>query len=300
MQSFDSSTILVVEDDEINLTVLASSLNDMCKVLVAKTGEKALALVKEQEPDLILLDINLPDMTGYDVCRAVKNNAYTKSIPIVFVTGDDSEQAELYGLQLGALDYLRKPYQVDLMKARISNLLDLKHKTDLLEMYANIDGLTNIPNRRSFDRNLADEWSHAQRKGRTMGLILLDIDYFKQYNDHYGHAIGDSCLKRVAGCIQLLARRSSDHVARFGGEEFAILVRDCERNDIKLLAEKVRAGVQRLNIPHAKSSIGSEVTVSLGGAVMVPYRDDAPNTLIVAADENLYKAKKRGRNQSVV
>lgn len=296
MKSFESSSVLVVDDDMINITLLENALEDMCKVVSATSGEQALSVIDNDPPDLILLDINLPDMNGYDICSRVKSNPDTMSIPIMFVTGDDSDESELQGLQLGALDYLRKPFQTALVKARVSNLLDLKQKTDLLEAYANIDGLTNIPNRRSFDRHLADEWSHAQRKGRSIGLILIDIDFFKQYNDHYGHAIGDSCLKRVAGCIQLLARRSSDHVARFGGEEFAVIVRECEPEDVVQLCEKLRSGIERLQIKHDKSEVAKVVTISLGAAMMYPKRKDKPESLIVTTDQCLYDAKKLGRN----
>lgn len=299
MKSFESSSVLVVDDDVINIALLENALEEMCRVNAATSGRAALEIIHRDPPDLILLDINLPDLSGYDICSQVKANPETMSIPIMFVTGEGSDESELHGLQLGALDYLRKPFHIALVKARVSNLLELKQKTDLLEVYANIDGLTNIPNRRSFDRHLADEWSHAQRKGRSVGLLFIDIDYFKQYNDHYGHAVGDSCLKRVAACIQRLASRSSDHVARYGGEEFAVVLRECEPEDVVQLCEKLRAGIERLQIRHDKSLAAKVVTISVGAAMAIPSRKDQPESLIVTADESLYEAKKLGRNTVV-
>lgn len=292
-------TILLVDDEILNIQILASALSDEHRILMAPSGMKAIEIAKAQLPDIIVLDINMPDISGYEVCKRLKADDATRSIPIVFATGRESEEDELYGLQLGAIDYLKKPFRVALIKARLKNLVDLKRKTDLLESLASIDGLTGIPNRRSFDETYDAEWRYACRKGRQISLILIDIDFFKQYNDHFGHAQGDECLRKVAKCIRNTAQRATDFVARYGGEEFVVVIRESDASQAIELAEKIRSAVEALEMEHPSSPLNHRVTVSLGAATVGPVIEEQPETMFELADKRLYHAKQQGRNKVV-
>lgn len=292
-------TILLVDDEILNIQILASALSDEHRILMAPSGMKAIEIAKEQLPDIIVLDINMPDISGYEVCKQLKADDSTRSIPIVFATGRESEEDELYGLQLGAIDYLKKPFRVALIKARLKNLVDLKRKTDLLESLASIDGLTGIPNRRSFDETFDAEWRYACRKERQISLILIDIDFFKQYNDHFGHAQGDECLRKVAKCIKNSAQRATDFVARYGGEEFVVVIRESDKSEAIKLAEKIRRAVETLELSHPTSQIKQKVSVSLGVATAEPIPEQKSGELFELADNRLYHAKQQGRNRVV-
>jgi two-component system sensor histidine kinase/response regulator len=242
--------ILVVDDDSINLQILAQALAEQYQVILATDGKKALELSLSQNPDLVLLDISLPKMDGYQVCRALKNNSKTKRIPVIFITGYDSDESELKGLQLGAADYFTKPFKIPLVLARTAMQIDLKKKTDLLETLVDLDGLTGISNRRMFDRKYAEEWRRAKRRGSPLSLCIMDVDFFKQYNDNYGHAMGDKCLKLIAQELQKVVRRAGESVARYGGEEFVLIMPDIDEEHAVDFANKLRQKIEILAIPH--------------------------------------------------
>ncbi|WP_026376370.1 diguanylate cyclase domain-containing protein [Aestuariibacter salexigens] len=293
------ATVLIVDDEKVNLHILAQGLSQEHHVLFAESGKQAIKFAHEQLPDLILLDIDLPDMNGYDVLRRLKDDPETMKIPIIFITGHDSDEDELHGLELGAVDYFTKPFKMALAKVRINNQLDLKRKTDLLEQLASIDGLTGIPNRRDFDQTLENEWRRAMRSSSALGLVMIDIDFFKQFNDHYGHAKGDACLKRVASKIDSIARRAGEFAARYGGEEFVVLLPGANEAEVTKMAERVRAGVEKLAIKHEYSGCSEVVTVSAGTASCVPDKLGGQTELLQRADDNLYAAKEEGRNRVI-
>lgn len=247
-------------------------------------------------PDLICLDINLPDLDGYKVCKALKNNPQTKPIPIIFITGKDSQEDELKGLKLGAADYFPKPFRMPLVLARVAMQIELKRKTDLLEQLVDMDGLTGIPNRRRFDHLLDQEWRRARRRKNTLTVCFIDVDLFKAFNDHYGHAAGDRCLKRVAHRLERDIKRADDSVARYGGEEFVVLLPNVSSHEAKTLAESLCSGVGSLKIPHSESSCDEYVTISVDVATVTPTTDFTKEDLVKAADEQLYIAKNLGRN----
>jgi diguanylate cyclase (GGDEF)-like protein len=293
-------TILVVDDQRINLQILNNALSDDYHILAAMTGEQAIKVACESLPCLILLDVMLPDISGHDVCRALKRNELTKHIPIIFVTAQSRPEDELIGLQLGAVDYFRKPLLLPLIKVRVRNQIELVQKTAALEKLAWIDGLTGISNRRLFDKRYFAACRYALRNKRVISLMLIDIDFFKQYNDHYGHGQGDVVLKQVAQALKKGASRPLDFVARYGGEEFVILLTDsCEREGA-LLAEKVREKIEGLAIPHVKSVVHKSLTISIG--VTTSPSDGSKfdsEAFLETADRCLYEAKSMGRNTIV-
>ena len=232
--------ILIVDDTPTNIQVLAENLIHDYRVKVANSGEAAFEIIARQGlPDLILLDVMMPSMDGYEVCRRLKNSHKTADIPVMFITAMSSNTDEEFGLNLGAMDYITKPFYLPVVKARIRNHIRLKQMTDLLESMVWIDGLIGISNRRRFDHVLEIEWKRAQRNRSPLALIMVDIDYFKAYNDHYGHGKGDECLKLIATRLLASVSRPGDLVSRYGGDEFAILMPETDTEGAYRIADQL-------------------------------------------------------------
>lgn len=292
--------ILVVDDVVENVDVLFHLLKADYTLAAARNGLKALRMVEKRPPDLILLDIMMPEMDGYEVCRRLKEKNATREIPIIFITSLSEAIDEARAFNLGAVDYITKPFQPIVVKARIRTHLNLKQKSDMLEAMVCLDGLTNIFNRRKFDRTLKQEWKRTFRNNRSLAMIMIDIDHFKLFNDHYGHIEGDECLKKVANVLHDALNRPGDFLARYGGEEFAVLLPETDMKGACHVAEKMRQIILDLKIANAQSTIAPYVSISLGVAVYQPSSDEnfaSPVDLIAAADSMLYAAKKNGRNQ---
>ena len=291
--------ILIIDDVPTNIQVLAEFLRSDYRVRVAASGKIAFDIIEKLgAPDLILLDVMMPDMDGYEVCRRLKESDKTKHVPVIFVTTKSDIRDEEYGLRLGAVDYISKPFHLPIVLARVYNHINLKIKTDLLESQAMLDGLTNIPNRRRFDETLINEWKRAQRTGQMLSLIIADIDYFKRYNDYYGHSMGDLCLKKVANTLAESVKRPSDLVARYGGEEFVALLPATNLQGANTIAKYFREQVEQLHILHEYSNTASVVTISLGVACIKPQEDNiSSEELLRLADHKLYQAKDDGRNR---
>jgi len=290
--------ILIVDDTPTNIQVLAENLVKDYRVKVASSGAAALETITRQGiPDLILLDVMMPQMDGYEVCRRLKNNPQTATIPVIFVTAMNGGRNEELGLNFGAMDYITKPFYLPVVKARIRNHIRLKQMTDMLESMAWIDGLTSISNRRRFDQTLEKEWKRAQRNRLPLAIIMVDIDYFKAYNDSYGHGKGDECLKLVATLLSTAVSRPGDLVARYGGEEFVILLPETDAMGARQVGEQVCADVESEQIPHIESPISRWVTISVGYAALIPESDQVSSLLVNQADRMLYQAKESGRNR---
>jgi len=290
--------ILVVDDSAENIDMLVSLLKEDYRVAAAKNGHKALQMASNNPPDLVLLDIKMPEMDGYEVCRHLKSTESTKKIPVIFVTALSEAMDEVKAFNTGAADYITKPFQPIVVKTRIKTQLELKEKTDMLESMVALDGLTNIYNRRKFDEILDREWKRASRDSSLLSVIMMDIDNFKQFNDNYGHTNGDECLKQVAGAIKKMLHRPSDFLARYGGEEFVALLPGTDLQGAMHVAENFRQAVIDLNIVHEYSEIASYVTISSGVAAVGPQKNDQdPTILVQKADEMLYKSKQEGRNR---
>jgi diguanylate cyclase (GGDEF)-like protein len=302
LESSAKPSVLIVDDQPANLMVLSKLLKEEYHVLVATNGPKALAIAAGQNPPvLMLLDIEMPEMDGYDVCRRLKADDRTSGIAVIFVSARDTVGDEEMGFRLGAVDYISKPFHPAIVRARVRNHIDLKIKTDLLEKLSKQDSLTDIPNRRNFEESLDREWRRAARTGRPLSLVMMDIDCFKSFNDHYGHGAGDECLRRVARILKSALSRPMDVVARYGGEEFVALLPDTDPSGARHVAENLRAAVQTAAIPHVHSNSAPVVTLSIGVATHGP---DNPKTnashLQQSADQALYMAKAQGRNQVMI
>ncbi len=291
-------TVLIVDDSPVNIKMLGQLLKDEWNVKVATNGKMALNIAtSEDPPDLVLLDVMMPEIDGYKICQILKASDDTKDIPIIFVTAMSQQEDEAKGLELGAIDYITKPYNISIVKARVRNHLELKHYRDLLKDASLIDGLTGIPNRRRFDEVLKSEWKRAFRDKKPISVLMADIDYFKRYNDHYGHLEGDECLKRVAECLQNTLKRPADLAARFGGEEFVGILPATTAEGALKIAETYRESVEALQVEHQESPISDYVTISVGVATIMPSEEQGEEKLVRRADDALYEAKEAGRNQ---
>jgi len=288
--------ILIVDDERININILNALLKADYKIMVAANGEQAIKGATTGLPDLILLDILMPGMDGYEVCRRLKSNPATQHIPIIFITAMGDAENETMGFALGAVDYISKPFNSAVVKARVGVHLRLKRQNDLLESLASMDALTGIPNRRAFDQARQDEWNRSKREGLPISFVMIDIDQFKQFNDNYGHGAGDECLARIARAISGCLRRPGDFLARYGGEEFAAILTGSPREGALQLVQRFHVAVADLQIAHAHSGVAPQVTISVGVATTIASNDMSPETLSEAADQMLYLAKNAGRN----
>ncbi|PRN00357.1 GGDEF domain-containing response regulator [Aliarcobacter cryaerophilus] len=298
---FKKPTILVVDDMTTTLLLLHDLLKDTYEVKIAKSGTKALEILESpNDIDLILLDIEMPDINGYDVCKRIKNNETIKNIPIIFITGRTSQEDEEYGLNLGAIDYITKPFNKAIVKLRIKNYLDLKIKNDMLEKLSMYDGLTNIRNRRFFDETFEKTFSEIKRDKKSLAVLMIDIDFFKPYNDNYGHGQGDETLRKVAKALEKTIKRASDFVARYGGEEFVILLKDINKDGVEAVANNLLNAVRELKITHEFSKIENYVTVSIGVSYYNSSSDITKLELLLKADETLYNVKNSGRNNFAI
>ena len=294
----DAPLVLLVDDQSSNLMLLTAMLGADYRIRIATNGPDALKLAAAAPPpDLILLDIMMPDMDGYEVCRRLKENPATQNIPVIFITALSSEADEERGLNLGAIDYITKPLSSPIVRARVRNHAILKRKADLLESLAHVDSLTNLANRRRFDHALQLEWRRCQRGGLPLALLMVDIDSFKAYNDHFGHGRGDLCLTTVADTLASGLLRPADIVARYGGEEFAVILPETDLAAAAALGERLRELVAARKIPQAPDQGQAFITISVGCASMLPSESHAPKELLDVADHNLYAAKRAGRNR---
>ncbi len=291
-------TILIVDDMATNIAILSDLLKENYRIKVAKSGDKALEIAKGKEkPDLILLDVEMPGMDGYEVCKALKNSADTSAIPVIFVTARNDVKDEEYGLNLGAVDYIFKPFHPNIVKIMVKNHIALKLKSDLLGELSMYDGLTHIPNRRYFDEVLEKKYKETFRDKRSLAVLMIDVDDFKNYNDHYGHGKGDECLVKIAGALKSALKRPTDLVARYGGEEFVVILKDVDMTGAKKVAESLVEAVRKIQIPHAYSKAAERVTVSIGLALKKPESGVTKTELLKDADDALYRAKENGRNR---
>ena len=290
-------TLLIVDDDKHNRLLLTELFEGEYKIIQAKNGLQALELARAHAPELILLDVLMPEMDGMAVLRELKRDDATRLIPVIFITALDSATDEENGLNLGAVDYISKPFHPPIVRVRVRNQLQLVHQQRLLEQLASLDGLTGIPNRRQFDATLLKEWHRCQRNQQPLSLIVADVDFFKKYNDALGHAAGDRVLQEVAATLRQAARRPGDLVARYGGEEFVLLLPETNATGAQALAEGLQQLLHSKALPHPDSSLGPWLTMSMGGNTTVPSTTALDPEFFALADAALYRAKHQGRNQ---
>lgn len=307
-------TLLIVDDDTTTLRILSKALHGLGQIRFATGGDEALRLVRENPPDLVLLDAEMPGMSGFEVCKAIKADPRLADLPIIFITSHTEASMEEAGLALGAVDFIGKPIRPAIVHARARAHLRLKLAIDRLSQLAQTDGLTGLANRRQFDQSIEREWFGALRHQRPFSLLLLDVDHFKRYNDCYGHVQGDQCLIAVADTLKACMHRPSDVIARYGGEEFAVLLPGTGAEGAMQLAENIVAAIEQRAMEHRQSPLG-HVTVSVGVASFDHASSGWMHTgqmlqgtsaqaclsvteLITLADRALYQAKHDGRNCS--
>jgi diguanylate cyclase (GGDEF)-like protein len=306
--------ILLVDDSPTIRAGTSQMLEKMGHtVSTAENGELALAAYERERPDLVLMDVTMPVMDGYAAAQQLRTRYPEDWVPIIFLSGASEEQHLERGIRAGGDDYLIKPasyvvlhakihamQRIDDMRRRLLKVsAELSAANRALERMSRQDGLTELANRRYFDTFLSDEMSRARRSKQELSLALCDVDFFKAYNDHYGHQAGDECLRQVARVLQAACRRPADLAARYGGEEFALVLPETAAGGAAQVAESVRAAIDQLEIAHEQSAIARHVTVSIGVAGLLPAMDADPERLIAAADQALFQAKKLGRNRVV-
>jgi len=312
-----NDNILLVDDDPSTIQLLGRMLADVGNLRFATSGEDALRLAHESAPDLVLLDAEMPGMSGFQILEALKADPALADVPVIFVTSHSEPAFELSGFELGAADFIAKPVSAPLVVARVKTQLRVKRIADELRRIATIDVLTGVANRRGFDDALEHEWRRAQRAGDPLAVLMIDVDHFKLFNDRYGHPAGDVCLRAVAQALVGASLRPADLVARYGGEEFVVLLPQTPRLGAEHVAHSILDAVEALTIRHEASSAARHVTVSVGVAcyddasdcwvepsadsrVADPGPRHSPLDLVRAADKALYSAKRAGRAQAML
>ena len=285
--------VLIIDDSPEAMAVAKVRLakEDNLIVLCAEGGSRGLEMLRTERPDLVLLDVDMPDISGFDLCKKIKSDPELCMIPVIFLTGSGSAEDKVRGLDLGAVDYISKPFDAFELRARVRAALRTKHLQDLLVEYAQIDPLTSLPNRRALQERLAQEWDRILRHGGSASFIMVDLDHFKRVNDTYGHSIGDRVLQETAKII-LGQCRKIDLPARYGGEEFAIIVPESASADAAHLAERCRSEIETLAVKTASGTVA--VTASFG--VSDSHGVGSADAMVELADAALYQAKESGRN----
>jgi diguanylate cyclase (GGDEF)-like protein len=308
-----NSAILLVDDDPGTIQLLGRVLSDLGEVRFATSGEVALQIARGSTLDLILLDAEMPGLSGFQVCKSLKLEPMLASVPVIFVTSHADVEFEVAGFELGAVDFITKPINPPLVRSRVKLQLQVKRMADELRRVSVTDVVTGVANRRKFDESLEREWRRARRKADPLALLMIDVDHFKLFNDHYGHTAGDACLRRIAQAISRASARPADLVARYGGEEFVALLPLTPRAGAAHVALAVLDAVAALCIEHIASSTAPYLTVSIGAASYDEESDGwalpssesrfmqdlgtrcSPTALVQAADAAMYSAKRAGR-----
>lgn len=295
-----SNLILIIDDSVDTIRLLNGMLKDQGKILFATNGEAGIQLAQRQQPALILLDVEMTGMNGYEVCAALKTDPATKDCAVIIVTANSGMEHEIAALEAGAVDFISKPFNPPVVRARVQTHLRLQQHSAMMRQLANRDGLTALYNRRYFDEMLAQEFERHRRQQLPLALAIIDVDHFKAYNDHYGHPQGDACLQGVANAIDTATRRPGELVARYGGEEFTVILPHTDAAGAEKYGRWLCQHIQELQIPHQSSATAPTVTISVGLVSLVPSAQDSTQQLVAAADQALYQAKTDGRNRAIV
>ncbi|MCL2720309.1 MAG: diguanylate cyclase [Treponema sp.] len=292
------NSILIVDDENANIMLLTNILEKDYLIYTAKNGNEAIAKAKEVKPDLILLDIIMPEMDGYETLAEIKKTEGNQNTPIIFISGLDSDEDEEKGLLLDAADYITKPFSRIVVKLRVRNQMQIVTQLRTIEHLSMIDQLTNLPNRRSLDERLKIEWKLAIREQTPISLLIMDLDKFKNINDVCGHLQGDIILQKVAEIFKDSLKRPGDFVARWGGEEFVTILPNTSLDGAMEIAERIRLNVENTLMPSIDSS-EIKITISIGVNSVIPTLNNFINSFLSNADKALYAAKDAGRNKVV-
>jgi len=295
MGEIKENSVLIVDDQNSNIMALTQILSSDYTIYAVKSGRGAITAAEKHSPDIILLDIMMPEMDGYDVISALKSAETTQNIPVIFITGLSKVDDEEKGLALGAADYITKPFSSGIVKLRVKNQIKMLDQLRIIEQLSMLDKLTELPNRRSFDAQLNSEWRRMERERKPISILFIDVDNFKIYNDTFGHQQGDIALQTIATALKQMLKRGGDFAARWGGEEFAVLLPGVDLKDSLEIAEQIRKCIEDAEIP-CPNKAAAKVTVSIG----INTREDGYkrtiDEFINGADKALYTAKKNGRN----
>lgn len=292
--------ILIVDDEKANRRVLKELLHEEATIIFAKNGAQAIELAKKHVPDLMLLDVVMPDKSGFEVIEEIKNCPITMSVSVIFVTGLANSDDEERGFDLGGCDYIYKPFKANVVIARVLMHLELIHQRKMLNEIAHIDALTGISNRRKMDKVLYDELAANRRDKKQLGIALLDVDFFKEYNDNYGHGAGDIALKKVATSLREVLQRPRDFTARYGGEEFIVILPDTDIDGLNMVLANISQALADKEVKHEFSSVSDKLTISAGAVLISEHQNTSCEEILLKADKLLYQAKHNGRNQTVV
>ncbi len=298
--SLPPSLILIIDDSVDAIHLLSGMVGEQGEILFATSGAAGVELARQRRPQLILLDVSLGDTDGYAVCRQLRADSDTQDSAIIFVTAAADMDSEVAGLNAGAVDFITKPLNPPVVQARVRTHLNLQRTAALQAQLANQDGLTGLFNRRFFDATLEREFLRHKRQKLPLALAFIDIDFFKLYNDHYGHQDGDACLRAVADLIYATTRRPGELCARYGGEEFVAILPYTNAVDAQKYGERLCEQVAAECLPHARSSISDYVSISVGIVARIPGEADSAHSMIAAADQALYRAKAAGRGRCVL
>ncbi len=296
MKTLDQ-TILIVDDDKPNRKMLKELLQEQAKIIFAKNGKQAKELARKHLPDLILLDVIMPDLSGFDVIETLKNDADTMNISVIFITGLANNDDEARGFDLGGCDYIYKPFKSNIVIARVMMHLELIRQRKMLDEIAHIDALTGVNNRRKMDVVLAEEVAVNQQENTTLVVAIIDIDFFKQFNDNYGHGAGDVALRQVGQALCEICQRPRDFVARYGGEEFVVILPDCDQASSENILSNLAQAIEDKMIKHEFSNISNFLTISMGAVVVQSAMPATVEKIMQQADCLLYQAKNKGRDQ---
>jgi diguanylate cyclase (GGDEF)-like protein len=297
MENQKKNSILIVDDDAPNIMALTQILSPLYNVSAVKDGQDAVEFAEEFLPDVILMDIVMPEIDGYEAIKRLKSIEKTREIPVIFITGLNSAGDEEKGLSLGAADYINKPFGSEIVKLRVGNQIKMLNQLRTIEQLSLSDQLTSIPNRRCFDNRIVMEWMRAVRERSFISFLIMDVDKFKNYNDTYGHNEGDNCLKTIANTLSKSITRDTDFVARFGGEEFVVVLPHADRDGACMIAEKFLKNIRNCNIPHGTSDVAPYVTISIGVTTGIVNHTQTGDDYIKKSDEMLYASKRAGRDR---
>lgn len=296
-QKKKNNLILIIDTDTQALRQTGELLRELGDVIFATAAKAGQFMAYERKPDLILCAASLGDVSGVDMCKHFKSTRETKDAALVLLAERHDDQQELAALEAGAVDYIARPFNPQVLQARVRTHLALSRQQNLLQLLADKDGLTEVYNRRYFENQARVELKRHYRQQQALTLALLDIDHFKSYNDAYGHLQGDICLREVAQAIDAHSRRPGEFVARYGGEEFAVVLPNTNTHNARKYGRWICEQILSLAIPHARSTTLPFITISAGIATVVPSASTTLENLIATADSALYLAKASGRNQ---
>lgn len=298
-RSVEDCHILIVDDQQSSRMILESLLEDFVTCTSVSTAHDAIEWSRANKPDLILMDVVMPDMDGHQACEMLNDMAETAHIPVIFVTGSANDEEQEKCWEAGGVDFVEKPVNPTTLRNRVKSHLNHKLKTDLLEKLIYLDRLTGAFNRHYLEDNIPSLIRDSQRNGRDLSFVLFDIDYFKQFNDIYGHLKGDTCLWKISKETMQSLLRPRDTLVRIGGEEFLVILPETDEKGAYAVAQRLIDTIASLKIEHKRSPT-HVVTVSAGVSSYQDADDGGSENAILRADKALYEAKARGRNTAVL